>query len=260
MNATLLKYPGSKWLKHQAIEREPEFRGQLPETRLWSRDALYLMLDRYDTLFLKPTVGGGGYGILKIERAGSRYVLRNRTSQRVYANRQSLYWALLPILRSRRFIIQQGIPVLTINTRPIDFRVLLLRPGEHWELMGVMAKCAAHRKYVTNHCNGGDSLTFAQAAARSMGTDEEESLKLEEAMGGMGLRLAESLNRHFPNVRELGLDIAMDGERRMWLLEANTRPQYQLFRDHPDRQLYFRIRSLIRSLRKPRKPRTPLRR
>ncbi|MNY76879.1 hypothetical protein D3C86_2166020 [compost metagenome] len=59
------------------------------------------------------------------------------------------------------------------------------------------------------------------------------------------------MQKRFRLVAELGLDIGIDEDLQLWLIEANTRPQYKLFRDHDDRTLYARIGAIIKTVRRP---------
>ncbi|MNP87462.1 hypothetical protein D3C76_1883740 [compost metagenome] len=59
------------------------------------------------------------------------------------------------------------------------------------------------------------------------------------------------MQKRFPLVAELGLDIGIDENLKLWLIEANTRPQYKLFRDHEDPMLYNRIGAIIKTIRLP---------
>ena len=42
----------------------------------------------------------------------------------------------------------------------------------------------------------------------------------------LGESAGHCFDRHLDGFREIGLDVAVDREGRLWILEANTRPQY----------------------------------
>jgi hypothetical protein len=65
----------------------------------------------------------------------------------------------------------------------------------------------------------------------------------------LSLTIARAMKQHFPNITELGLDIAIDTNQKIWLLEANTKPHYHLFKYHSTPILYAQIRSSVRSIR-----------
>lgn len=56
----------SKWLKTEALLTDPEVAPYIPQTRGLNRENLYSMLESYGFVVVKPIVGGGGYGVIKI--------------------------------------------------------------------------------------------------------------------------------------------------------------------------------------------------
>jgi hypothetical protein len=244
------KYPWSKWRKHIALWKEPEVKDHLPETAVFNSDNLYVFLRAHPVVFVKPCYGGGGKGVLKLMRTGDSVQIFT-TVDRFEVPLEQAFRKVSKLAGKRDYIVQQGINLLGFEGRPIDFRTLLLKPKAEWSYMGIMGKLAVKEQIVTNHCRGGSSLTFAKAMTESKEMKEEEIAGLEKKMETLSLQIAETLQKKFPLVRELGLDIGIDENLHLWLIEANTRPQYNLFKDHDDPDLYKRIDSLIRSIRLP---------
>jgi D-alanine-D-alanine ligase-like ATP-grasp enzyme len=57
----------------------------------------------------------------------------------------------------------------------------------------------------------------------------------------MGSRTARQLNKTFPRITQLGLDIGLDRELHPWILEANPRPAIHGFKYLADKSIYRRI-------------------
>jgi hypothetical protein len=138
---------------------------------------------------------------------------------------------------------------MKIGERFVDFRIVLLKPRNTWEFIGIMGKCAAKNRFVTNHARGGVSIRLKQALKQGLNYSEKESEQLEERLQSLGLNIAHSLNETYSNITELGLDIAIDSDEKIWLLEANTKPQFKLFKDHEDHTLYRKILKYTKNLR-----------
>ena len=64
-------------------------------------------------------------------------------------------------------MLQKGIELIALNGRPIDFRLMLLKPAGRWEVMGIMGKLAARHLAVTNYNHGGQPITFESALRRA---------------------------------------------------------------------------------------------
>lgn len=250
MSLLAQKYPWSKWRKHVALWGEPELQPFLPQTAVLNPENLQVFLEEQNVVFAKPSCGGGGKGVVKLERMEERV--------RIYAGADRYEESMLKAYRrvaamagKRSYIVQQGIPLITIEECPVDFRTLLLKPGKSWRYMGIMGKVAVREQVVTNHCRGGSSITFSNALAASRELKGEDIRRLENELESLSLQIAEALQRKFPLIRELGLDIGLDGKLHPWLIEANTRPQYNLFKDHDDRTLYKRIDAIVNTVRLP---------
>lgn len=144
--------------------------------------------------------------------------------------------------------MQKGIDLITINGRPIDFRVLLIKREKQWIPIGVMGKWAKKNKVVTNYSQGGQAISVKQALD-SRKNLKGRAKKIEEVMSRCGKYLAA---KHFNYSRMFGLDIAVDKKGEIWILEGNTKPGYKLFRFHQDKQLYTRINHYVKKLRRKR--------
>ncbi|MEI7024983.1 YheC/YheD family protein [Paenibacillus sp. y28] len=247
-----LKYPGSKWLKHLALWKHPQLQPHLPQTELLSSASLKHMIKTHPIVFIKPVIGGGGRGILKVSSAGAgQYTLQHAGGIRTYSSLPLLIKFIQSQTASRQYLIQQGVDLIRIGGRAMDFRILMLKPARKWKVMGVMGKLAARNKHVTNYCRGGSWIRLEDALTQSIGCTPEDCRIAENELRAFAETIAGYMDKEFPNIDELGLDIAIDGERRIWLLEANTKPQYKLFLHHPDPRLYSKISAMIRALRYP---------
>lgn len=144
---------------------------------------------------------------------------------------------------------------MQMNERPVDFRVLLTKPkpGKPWKFEGIIGKCAAKNRHVTNRSSGGTSVRLKDALEHGLQYDEEQYLETKASIQDASMKIANTLGRYFFRMNQLGLDIAIDRDGVLWLIEANTRPNYQLFRKHEDPRKFAQIRAVIRKLRRRKK-------
>lgn len=241
----------SKWEKYRTLAEDPSFQQFLPETDLLNKTSFNDFLSRHPVVFLKPVIGTGGYGVIKVSREDNRYIVQNGSNQKnIFRNKHKLFQAIQQRVRNKKYIIQQGIDLIHIHNRPVDFRILLLRPGSEWLLMGIMGKWAAPNKIVTNHCRGGKAITLHQAFKREGSFSADEIKDIEQRLESLGMQLALRLQQRFRYLRELGIDVAIDHDKNIWILEANTRPMFNLFRHHDNKTLFHRIYRYVRHIRK----------
>jgi hypothetical protein len=245
-------YPWSKWRKHAALWKVDSLRTYLPDTAKLTPRKLLQFLEKYPVVFLKPCFGGGGRGIMKLTMRSGKVRVHTHTDRYEVAIDQ-IYSHMIRKIGKKSYILQQGIDLMDLQGRQLDFRVVLLKPGKKWRYMGVMGKWAPSGQIVTNHCRGGSSIGLSQALKSSLKLEELRQHELDAELREMGYRIAAALEASFPLITELGLDIGIDRSQRLWLIEANTRPQYNLFKDHADAGLYPQIQSVVRRLRQTRK-------
>ncbi|GIP41289.1 hypothetical protein J31TS4_45690 [Paenibacillus sp. J31TS4] len=247
--ASATKHIASKWVKHTLLARDPYLRGHLPKTRLLTKRTFYRYLKRYSSIYLKPVYGTHGNGIVKIQKNRGRYLVQSGRSKRYYRSRESVAYALSGLFR-RPYLIQKGVHMLKLGKRPVDFRMLMLKPDRNWIHLGVIGKRAAPKKVVTNLNSGGRAVSVYRVLVKGKGYSHRSYGRTLGTFERIGRQVARTFSHRYPRVRKLGLDLAVDRSHRTWILEANTNPGFQLFRRHPDPGLYSRIARIYRDIRR----------
>jgi glutathione synthase/RimK-type ligase-like ATP-grasp enzyme len=237
----------SKWRQSIAFSNDPILENRVPQTDLYNKSNVEKYLHKYQTVFLKPDEGSKGKGVIKIRRVGKYFIIQKGTKRYVYTTPSTVYNVTQKLINNKKYIIQQGISLIQIDQRPVDFRILLFKPGSRWITMGVMGKWAAKNKIVTNYSSGGQAITLRKALKQNIAISEKESLLLENRLKRLGLHIAKT---HFNYAKELGLDIAIDRRKNIWVIEGNTVPGINLFKYHDDHQLYGKIRRIRNYIRK----------
>jgi len=213
----------SKWLKTEALLSDSRVAGYIPRTRGYSGAALLNMLRHYGNVVIKPVVGGGGHGVIKVfqHSGGFGFTYMDRT--RMYRDFSSMKRALDIVKVKRKYLIQKGISLAKINGRPIDYRVKVVKNGEVWEFRSMVGRVARPGLFVTNLCKGGSMLSCREGLRRSLPKVNASAKKAE--MRRLTRTCIEIMERHFPGIGELGFDYAVDQFGKIWILEVNTRPQ-----------------------------------
>ncbi|WP_169088370.1 YheC/YheD family protein [Paenibacillus sp. PL91] len=212
-----------------ALKKEPELHVYLPESHLLRNfQALKTMCNKYDVVFLKPTTGSLGIGIIRIHRnANQTYTCHfNHLSgvrTQTYMSIEKLFHAISSKVRKSRYQIQRGLRLLTVAGRPVDFRALVQR-GEtgQWSITSIVARIAGNEQFVSNLARGGTITTVRAALARSNASAAVGGLsKLRRA----ALHIAKGIeNRMAGHFAELGIDLALDSRGQVWLIEVNSKP------------------------------------
>jgi len=214
-----------------ALGGDDSLRRYLPESHAVSGLAtLRNMLRKYPVLFLKPTRGSLGVGIIRLAKTGpQRWTASFTTASGIrtaaYPDPNGVLHALAGKIKSVRYLVQQGLNLISIAGRPVDFRVLTQknRYGQ-WTVTSTVARIAGGQHYVSNVARGGTLAPARSAIARSNlppACKGPAILSLRRA----ALDIARGIDSRIPyHFGELGIDLGIDTKGRVWLLEVNSKP------------------------------------
>ncbi len=114
-----------------ALKKDASVSRYLPESHLLRNyTTLKSMSSRYDNVFLKPVRGSLGKGIIRVSRAeGSGYQALFATTagsrRQQFPSLLKLYATISTKMKTVRYQIQQGLQLIEIQKRPVDFRALV---------------------------------------------------------------------------------------------------------------------------------------
>ncbi|MFM9282310.1 YheC/YheD family protein [Paenibacillus jiagnxiensis] len=244
----------SKWAKTIAMMPNLKLIPYIPDTRLYSHESLEEMLRAYKVVYVKPDSGTYGLGVMRAEieqdpessqenqaSAGSPYSLRFGTTSCSYESLEKLHEAIMMQIARRTFIIQRGIHLLNYQGRAFDLRILTQKNLQgKWETTGFIGRVAAAGKIITNYHSGGTIAEFHTLL--SCHSDRQETAQLERRLALLGERTGRQLEKSYPRLKEIGLDIGIDEQLHPWVLEVNTLPSLYVFGKLSDKNIYKRIR------------------
>lgn len=224
---------------YRLLERDPLVNRFVPESIMSpSPEQIKELLERHNLIYYKPNGGSLGNGIYRLSYvAKSGYYARYRKSGRNALLRFGSFGSLMRTLQARHgkslrgYVAQQGIRLIEIDGCPIDFRFHMHKNGRNqWVVVGIGAKKAGKGSVTTHLKNGGSLLTPQQALSRAFGARSDEVLKNAKAVA---ITLAEAIEMNQQHlIGEIGFDIGIDKDEKIWMFEANAKPGRSIFK-HP---------------------------
>ncbi|CAN7759330.1 YheC/YheD family protein [Paenibacillus sp. LjRoot153] len=228
-----------KWLQYHILRKGSSLAGRLPETQLLKKNVLSKMLLQYQSVVLKPRDGSYGRDILFIKRNGANaYRIHNEKNAVTMRDTDKLLKLLRKKNRGRGYIVQRRLQLAQIGHKPFDIRIMAQRKkgsSSTWNVTGSYAKVAAQGYLVTNVTSRTIPVLEALKLARI--GDRSLLVKVEQ----IALLAAKRLEERYPKLRQVGFDIGIDKERRIWIIEGNYQPDLRPFRLLKDSSMHRRI-------------------
>lgn len=222
-----------KWTKHKLMLKDERLSSFLPDTQYLDRTSLNIMLDKYNQIMVKPCFGYQGRGIIQISSlSDERFELHIDRRKSFVNGKENIYDYLkenhFPSKR-QRYIIQQRIPLATINNNPFDVRVMVQRKKDslEWVVTGKLAKVAANNFVVTNAAKA--VLSVEDAIEKSL-VNNEKMKDIVAELEEVSLFIAQQLANSYTKKRVYGIDLGIDLEGKVWIIEANLTPAVSMFK------------------------------
>lgn len=219
-----------KWEIAEQLKGVEYSSGLFPYTKLFTGSAsLYEMLQRYPEVYLKPTGGSLGKGIIQVIRTHNSYICQYQrmedTITKKYESLGSLGRMLDSRIGNRPYIIQQGIDLIKQNGSIVDFRALVQKNWKgKWSLTSIVGRRGPEDSIVSNVSTGGTILSLREALENA----DAPSLQVDRIITVMktsALKITQMFELGAKgHYAELGIDFAVDHTGRVWVLEINSKP------------------------------------
>lgn len=222
----------SKWETIIALRKNPMLRSAIPETIQYKscRDVA-ASLQRHPCIYLKPDSLSKGKGVFRITKAsGCQYKVEYRTPEKnhiVNLNTLNVLDDLMKdySIKGGGYIIQQEIEKASFRENPFDFRLLYQKnyKGE-WEPGGIAGRISAPGSIITSPRSGGAVENFSTILKETFNEDPSTEGGLYKEVIRIGKEICSTIEQEFGDCVELGLDMTIDINHRIWVIEVNGKP------------------------------------
>ncbi|MGD6818041.1 YheC/YheD family protein [Metabacillus sp. 84] len=227
----------NKWDIHQTLSSIPEAKGFLPETVLGpSLEQLEQMLSSYRSIYLKPSNGSLGLGVFQLMYDRKRECYTCKYRDEAFQNKLKRFPSLEHFFKHafkertlETYLAQQGIDLIRQEQQAIDFRVHTNKNAEgEWNVTAIAAKVAG-RGSVTTHLNSGGIVKTLE----ELFDDPQNRIRVLNDLTEASILLSRCIDREISGfIGEIGFDLGLDHQGKIWLFEANSKPGRSIF-SHP---------------------------
>lgn len=225
-----------KWETFKILSHNPALVPHIPDTRLVkSFRQVDGMINKYQAVYLKPVAGTKGRNIIKVvkNRKSStyryQYHLNNQTIKGTATSLEQLRQNLQPIMGGRAYIIQKQINLIKTEGNIIDVRILVQKDHTgQWGVTGIACRVGKSGAITSNISSGGSGRKLDSVLRRTF-QDQKQILKIEKTLDSVAIMAADTLEKSIGSCGEMGIDLGIDRDGRVWFIESNLRPARQVF-------------------------------
>lgn len=232
----------NKWELCERLSKYPSIRKYIPETIIYTAfDDIHPMLEKHHTIFLKSFYGSKGQEVLSVERDNGMYKVHfydyseQELKEFTFSDGRDIKEFINDFFEDSDLVIQQGIRLLKFHGHNFDMRVMLQKYDKGiWECSFVTCRIAKGCSTITNVSAGGSLGVFELIYPELCSQYGKELVPDKEELIETAITIATHIEREFGPFGELGMDMAIDSSGKIWLIEANAKPDKGIDLEHTD--------------------------
>ncbi|MFD1204295.1 YheC/YheD family protein [Sporosarcina contaminans] len=218
---------GNKWSVNRRLKEAGEFSHYLiPTESVKNPEHFFKFISAFDKVVFKPIDGRKGKGIYFIVQENGKFIVKAEGLNRTYTKNQ-MNGFIKQKLSNETFIVQPYIRSVTNSGQVFDFRLHVQKNGTgNWVITTIYPRVAPKGSIIANINSGGYTNYLDPFLEQEFG---EEAFNIRKKLEFFSLSLANHLDelqmeKFGETIDEIGVDVGMDEERKLWIYEVNWRP------------------------------------
>jgi hypothetical protein len=214
----------SKWEFFKMVSTFSPFFNHLPDTRLLGDPKdLEEMISLHKEVYLKTLNGTLSRGIYKITTVNEQYELKDKDGilVNVTTSFEDMQDIVNTITKNKNYLIQQGLHPLMVYERHTDFRVIMQKNHTlNWICTGIFT-FMGRRSGISS--SWGYMSTFDRFLEKNFDFSQQDIFKKRQEVIEVCKDICKILDASGENYGDLGFDVVIDKDLKVWVLEANKR-------------------------------------
>lgn len=236
----------NKWEFYNIVNKHNEVLDHIPETRILnSFSDVEEMIAKYDSVYLKPSSGTYGYGVIKVTKGVDTYYFQSKqASKPTEYNKDKALQYIRELIDKNKYLIQESISLLRFEKRPVDFRVIMQKDENgNWKHTTSLAFLGRKKGVCSKDRSEGYSLLFEELFLKFTSLSKKEIYKIKEKVISVCKKVGNILDESGGNYGDLGFDIGIDKSFKPWVIEVNKRHTHQIPLRVNDYFSYYNVKS-----------------
>ena len=203
----------------------------VPSEEVLSAKQFFAFSEKYPETVFKPSRGRQGTDVYFIKREGRSFRIMSGAGETACGAGETRGFIRDKIEREG-YIVQPYINCRTKAGVPYDFRLHVQKGrGGEWVTSGMYPRISPDGGIVCNISRGGYTNGITDFLKREFGADYYETRKYIEIFSLQLAAHMDTIQRglYGEELDELGIDIGLDGDRRIYIYEINWRPGHPPF-------------------------------
>lgn len=222
----------AKWETICALRKNPNLLKSIPKTSIYNsyKDIENALLTA-NSVYLKPDALYKGKGVYRVSKElNGSYKIEHRSEEsneiKFLSKLDNIgdminHYAVL----GGGYLIQEEIKKAYYKEYPFDFRLLYQKDWQGtWQPSGLAVRIGAPGSIITSPRSGGAVVEFSKVLKDTFQEELTTKGGLYEKVITVGREVVTTIEQEFGDCVELGLDMAIDINRRIWIIEVNGKP------------------------------------
>ncbi|TXC92788.1 hypothetical protein FS935_00890 [Metabacillus litoralis] len=186
-------------------------------------NSFIVMVNHYETVYLKPTNLSRGRGILQAKKMKLGFLIKDtNTREQILFTENELSHFIETLTNKHPYIIQQGVP-FTYENSLVDFRVYMQKDeAKEWNCSGIYGRVSKPNEVITNLKHSQKIVPVEDTLRKYFTLDQDRCNNVQTQMIQVCKNVCVSLEKRRQSLADVAIDIVLDEHLKVWVLEVQV--------------------------------------